>query len=478
MVDDVVVVDDRMNHRHLILVAGEGQVIDRARVEVAAAADAGQIKLRDRFRRQAQERAQRVLVLGQPVVREEVVIRQQDAVPAPDPFVVDRELAFGVEAAAELAVAGLTGVGALVELIDAVGADLVGAVDQALAEFALEQHALPGGEARTEGRVIIRRDRPVERGIHAVAIAGDRREGRHQEAGLALDGRIGRREIRQIRHRHAEELELCVFEVQHLVGLVVDDARTLDLPQRRLLRIVLARRAGGIHAVFEHGVIAGGAVGARRRHPRRVLGVDAQRIDEPVTVVVAQIHDIGVGDFAFRVGQADVAFRMQPLGLLVIDDLVGLHAGAVVEHLHVADRRHALVVVIVVHLDRLHEHPAVVVGRPWRRLGRPRIVGEALRRGRHRQGKLDRARENESAEQRKHRNAKGSHASSIAAHIGAPPERRRPQLAGGDNGHYPSSWYNKAKKPVRPPTQTGNHAAAIGCINSALLKSSVTFDRT
>jgi hypothetical protein len=51
---------------------------------------------------------------------------------------------------------------------------------------------------------------------------------------------------------------------------------------------------------------------------------------------------------------------MQPLGLLVIDDLVGLHAGAVVEHLHVADRRHALVVVVVIHLDRLHGHLAVI----------------------------------------------------------------------------------------------------------------------
>ena len=51
-------------------------------------------------------------------------------------------------------------------------------------------------------------------------------------------------------------------------------------------------------------------------------------------------------------------------------------------------------------------------------------------------------------------------------------------LEGGDDCHYPSSWYSKAKKPVRPPTVTGSHAAAIGCINSALLKSSVTFDRT
>ena len=69
-----------------------------------------------------------------------------------------------------------------------------------------------------------------------------------------------------------------------------------------------------------------------------------------------------------------------------------------------------------------------------------------------------------------------------AAHRGSgAPEVRRPTQAslqeGGESCHYPSSWYSKAKKPARPPTHTGSHAAAIGCINSALLKSSVTFDR-
>ena len=93
-------------------------------------------------------------------------------------------------------------------------------------------------------------------------------------------------------------------------------------------------------------------------------------------------------------------------------------------------------------------------------------------------GKLERAGENQAGKQGHERAADGGQATPIAAHERAPPERRRPQLAGGDNGHYPSSWYSKAKKPVRPPTHTGNHAAAMGCINSALLKSSVTFDRT
>ena len=239
-----------------------------------------------------------------------------------------------------------------------------------------------------------------------------------------------------------------------------------------------AGRAGGIDAVFEHRVIAAGPVGAGRRHPRRILGIDAQRIDETVTVIVAEIHDVGVGDLARGIRHADVALGMQALGLLVVDDLVGLDAGAVVEHLHVADRRHTLVVVVVVDLDGLHEHLPVIVDGPWRRLGRARIVGEALRGSRRRPAKTDHGGKRDAAEQGGDGGADGGQAAPMAAQRGAPPERRRPQLAGGDNGHYPSSWYSKAKKPVRPPTHTGNHAAAIGCINSALLKSSVTFDRT
>ena len=44
--------------------------------------------------------------------------------------------------------------------------------------------------------------------------------------------------------------------------------------------------------------------------------------------------------------------------------------------------------------------------------------------------------------------------------------------------HHPSSWYNNAINPVRPPTSTGSQAAATGDISSAVLKSSVTFDKT
>src|SRR6202011_1070464 len=143
-----------------------------------------------------------------------------------------------------------------------------------------------------------------------------------------------------------------------------------------------------------------------------------------------------------------------------------------------ADRRHALVVVVVVDLDGLHEHLAVGIGDARRmRRRRTRIVGEALRCGRRCRRKLERAREQHAEQQREQRPCRGK-APAIAAHDHAPRQRGQAHLEGGDDCHYPSSWYSKATKPVRPPTTTGNHAAAIGCINSALLKSSVTFDST
>src|SRR5262249_38086983 len=46
------------------------------------------------------------------------------------------------------------------------------------------------------------------------------------------------------------------------------------------------------------------------------------------------------------------------------------------------------------------------------------------------------------------------------------------------HGHYPSSWYKSTTKPVSPPASTGDHAAKAGCSSSALLKSSVTLERT
>ena len=58
-----------------------------------------------------------------------------------------------------------------------------------------------------------------------------------------------------------------------------DDPRALDLPQRRLFRVVLTGRARGVHAVLEHVVIAACAVRARRRDAGVLRRIDAQRVD-------------------------------------------------------------------------------------------------------------------------------------------------------------------------------------------------------
>src|SRR5260370_18548811 len=55
----------------------------------------------------------------------------------------------------------------------------------------LEQDALLGCEARAEGCIVVRRDRPVKRDFNRVSINRGLREARHQETGLALDGVLG-----------------------------------------------------------------------------------------------------------------------------------------------------------------------------------------------------------------------------------------------------------------------------------------------
>ena len=181
------------------------------------------------------------------------------------------ELARAFHAAAQVAIAGRTATPAvakvvLVELVDAGGADRIGAIEQALAEFAFQQQALLGGDHRREAWRRSRAPAPSNRELRArrrkFELDVDRR---HQHAGLALDGRIGRREVGQPGDRLAEEFEARVLEIDHLLALVVDDARGLHLPQRRLLRIVLAGHAGGVDAVMEDGEVA--ARCARRGRP-------------------------------------------------------------------------------------------------------------------------------------------------------------------------------------------------------------------
>ena len=113
---------------------------------------------------------------------------------------------------------------------------------------------------------------------------------------------------------------------------------------------------------MENGGVSVGALGAGGGHARLIGGVQTQRIDEPVAVVVRQVHDGAVGDLAVHFGEADVALGMQALGGLVVDDPVGFDRRVAIIDLHVADGRHAVIGIVVVDLVRLHEHLLLVAG--------------------------------------------------------------------------------------------------------------------
>ena len=90
----------------------------------------------------------------------------------------------------------------------------------------------------------------------------------------------------------------------------MNDPGGLDLPLRRLLRVLLARLAGGIDAVLEEGHVAAGALAATRREAGLLGTVDSQRIDKAIAEVVAEIEGLAIEDLAVRLGQSDVALRV------------------------------------------------------------------------------------------------------------------------------------------------------------------------
>ena len=389
-------------------------------------------------------------------------------------------MAGGVDLAAQSSVAGISGpmdfgqqMG--IGLDDTRAVNCKAAVVEALAPLSFQQRPLLRGDGGRHGEIVVRRERPIVRCGETESVVLAVGGGRHQPAGLALHRRVRHGKIRHPQQRNAQHFQPGVLEIDHLLQLVVDDADRLDLPFRRFSRVVLARLARGIDAALKHRVIAARAFRQRRGEPGLVRRFQPQRIHETVAELVVEIEDLPVDDLAVRLDQAHVAFRLQALRLLVVGDLVGLERGAVVIDLHAADRRNPLIGIVVMDLVRLDEHLRIGIGLRGVELARSGLLlGDAdplgaergalvlLGGGFRRAGRL-RAEPAGDPCQRQHQAA--------AMQPGA-------RTGGGRPGHHPSSWYNRATKPVRPPTSTGSHAAATGCISSALLKSSVTFDNT
>ncbi len=289
---------------------------------------------------------------------------------------------------------------------------------------------------------------------------------------LALDRGIRRRKIRPVEQRNSESFEPRALEVDHLLGVIVDDACRAHLPARRLLRIVLARLAGRVDAALENRVAAALPLGTRGREARLVRGLDLQRIDEAIAELIGQIDDLADDHLAVGFGEPRIAFGTHPLRGLLVDDPVGLERRALVVDLDAAVREDAVVGVVVLQFVRPHHHLRVRVGL---------ASLEARRRGRNvrDRGYADPGRV-------RFRELGGRRTQAKHNRHGRSADQRHPPAASTDipwpsvnrSGHYPSSWYKSTTKPVSPPASTGNHAATAACIRSALAKSSVIFDNT
>ena len=233
-----------------------------------------------------------------------------------------------------------------------------------MTELTLQQGSLLGGDHGREGEVVIRHQRPIVRNRCCKPINGAGAEGRNQHAGLALYRRIGGREIRKISQRNAEEFEPRILEIQHLLALIVDDPHSLDLPFGRLGRIIRTGFAGGVDAVVKHGEIAPRALGPGSGEAGLLGRIDSQRVDEAVAVVIAEIHDRAARYHAGLV-EHDIAFGVQALRLLIVDDAIGLEGRIAIVDLHVSDCGNALVRIVVIDLLGAHEHlllPARALG--------------------------------------------------------------------------------------------------------------------
>src|SRR5262245_8004178 len=136
----------------------------------------------------------------------------------------------------------------------------------------------------------------------------------------------------------------------------MDDARGFHLPERRLFRIVLAGKAGGIDPIVKDRVPPAETFRAGRRHTGLIGSVKTQRVNEAVPVVVRQVHDLAISDLAVLLREPDVAFGVQALGLLIVDDAIGLERRVSVINLDIANGGDATVGVVVVNLLRLNEH--------------------------------------------------------------------------------------------------------------------------
>ena len=274
-------------------------------------------------------------------------------VPPPAVVGIERELALGVDAAAEVAV-GRTVESALVPHAGEI--DAVTAARQTLPPIADQQRARVLGVHRREGEVVVVGEREVvgdlDRGAELVGMS----VARHEEAGLALHGRVSHLKPGHVDDRHAQQVEDGVLVGEGGLIALMGDLAGAYPPGGRPARIFLADLTRREPSLFEHRDVAGLA---RRRggdDARVVLGDELQRFDEAVAEIVGEGHLIGGDDRAVGVLDADIALGGERVRAAIVDHLIGEQRVVAVVELDIALGGDLGVIVVVDHLVGLQQH--------------------------------------------------------------------------------------------------------------------------
>ena len=243
------------------------------------------------------------------------------------------------------------------------------AIVPAGAVFHLQHVAAGGGEHRRHRQVLAGRDRDIDRQTNEVAdlggVAGFRRQ---KPAGIAHRG-IGHRKGRHPGHGHALHGNGGALEAHLVLGLVIDHALGLDLPQRRALAGLVADLARGVGGAMGDHRGAVDALGAAGGQPPGLADQGAEARQRAVAQMVGQHHMVGEGDIPARIGDADMAARRYLVVDLVIIHPLGQQGAAVIHDLDMADGRHRLALAVIDDLIGLQQHGRVLGrrSRPARR---------------------------------------------------------------------------------------------------------------
>ena len=230
---------------------------------------------------------------------------------------------------------------------------------------------------RNERQVVVRRQIDEIRHAEAGAEIAARNDRRGQNAGLLVDGRVGRRKIGPPEDRKAPKQKLSVLVIDRVGLLVFDDLGRPHLPERRPFRMVLARFASGIRAVLHHCDVAVRAFDARRAEARLVGGKSLDAVDESVAKIVAELEPASIDDIAVLVGHLCMTLGIDALGGPLVNDLIGLKHAPLVEQLNRALRRDRVFVLVVDELVGIDDELVL-----WLGLGRAGGRGLGLRRRR------------------------------------------------------------------------------------------------